>query len=49
MKTKKQVLIENSEYSTLINAVINRIGLDSVNDVNKHGISGGYSGFICNC
>jgi len=46
MISKKQVLQDNADYKTLINAVINRIGLDSVNDVNNHGISGGYSGFI---
>jgi len=46
MKTKAQVLKEYSDYKTLINAVVNRIGLDSVNDVNNHGIDGGYNGFI---
>lgn len=46
IKTKKQVLADNSDYKTLINAVINRIGVDSVEDVNNHGISGGFSGFI---
>ena len=46
MKTKKSVLRENSDYSVLINAVINRIGLDSVEDVNRHGIDGGFGGFI---
>lgn len=46
IKTKKEVLAENPSYKTLINAVINRIGLDSVEDVNNHGIEGGFSGFI---
>lgn len=46
MKSKAQVLRDNSEYKTLINAVINNIGLDSVSDVNNHGIDGGFSGFI---
>jgi hypothetical protein len=46
MNSKKQVLKDNASYKTLINAVINRIGLDSVEDVNNHGISGGFSGFI---
>ena len=46
MKTKTSVLIENSDYSVLINAVINRVGLDSVEDINRHGIDGGFSGFI---
>jgi len=46
IKTKKQVLAENADYKTLINAVINRIGIDSVQDVNSHGVSGGFCGFI---
>ncbi len=46
MISKKQVLTENSEYKTLINAVIGRIGLTAVNDVNNHGIDGGFNGFI---
>lgn len=46
MKTKVQVLKDNAQYKTLINAVINRVGLDSVEDIMHHGISGGYGGFI---
>ncbi len=46
MKTKKQVLADNSDYSKLINAVISRSVLDSVSDVANHGIDGGFSGFI---
>ena len=46
MISKAQVLRDNSSYKTLINAVINNIGLDSVEDVNSHGINGGFSGFI---
>jgi hypothetical protein len=46
MKTKKQVLAERPEYKTLINAVINRIGMDSVEDVINHGIDGGFGGFV---
>jgi hypothetical protein len=46
MKTLKQVLAENQENKTLIRAVINRIGLDNVNDINNHGIAGGYPGFV---
>lgn len=46
MKTKKQVLIENPEYKRLINAVISRISMEYVEDVNRHGINGGFSGFI---
>lgn len=46
MKTKKQVLNERPEYRTLINAVISRIGMDSINDVINYGIDGGFHGFI---
>lgn len=46
MKTLSQVKRENQEYSRLIDAVIKRIGLDSVEDVINHGIGGGFSGFI---
>jgi hypothetical protein len=46
MKSKAQVLRESPEYKTLINAVVNNIGLDSIEDVNAHGIDGGFSGFI---
>lgn len=42
----KKVLQDNNDYKTLINAVINRIGKDAINDVNSHGINGGYNGFI---
>ena len=46
MKTKKTVLTENSEHKNLINAVVDRIGMESINDVNQYGIDGGFSGFI---
>jgi len=46
MKTKAQTLRDNSEYKTLINAVVNRIGLDSVEDVNCCGIDKGFNMFI---
>lgn len=46
MKTKTQVLAENSDYKALINAVVKRIGIDSVEDVTNFGIDGGFSGFI---
>lgn len=46
MKTLKQVIQDNPQYKQLINAVYNRIGKDSIQDVNSHGIGGGYSGFI---
>lgn len=44
--SKKQVIENNPDYKTLINAVISRIGMDSIEDVNSHGINGGFSGFI---
>jgi hypothetical protein len=46
MKTKKEVLKDNADRKTLINAVINNIGIDSVNDVINHGADSGFSGFI---
>jgi hypothetical protein len=46
MISKTQVIKNNPAYKTLINAVINRIGLDSVKDVNNHGIDVGFSGFV---
>ena len=46
MKTIKKVISENKEYKTLINAVINNIGIESVKDINNHGVSGGFGGFI---
>lgn len=46
MKTIKQVKAERPEYKTIISAVINRIGKESVGDVNNHGADSGFSGFI---
>jgi len=46
LKTKKQVLEEHSEYKVLINAVVNRAGMDSIYDIINYGIDSGYSGFI---
>ena len=46
MKSKAQVLRENPKYKRLINAVIGNIGIESIEDVNRHGIGGGFSGFI---
>jgi uncharacterized protein YggL (DUF469 family) len=46
MKTKTQVLKEYPDKKTLINAVINRVGIDAVNDINNYGIDGGFGGFI---
>jgi hypothetical protein len=46
LKTKKQVLQEYPQYKTLINAVTNRVGMDSISDIINHGIDGGFNGFI---
>lgn len=46
MKSKAQVLRDYPQYKTLINAVTSCIGLDSVEDVNRCRIDGGFSGFI---
>lgn len=46
MKSKQQVLRDNSDYKTLINAVYANVGKDSIQSVNEHGIQGGYNGFI---
>lgn len=47
MKTKKQVISEHPEYRALINAVISGLGdMQSITDVNNHGIDGGYGDFI---
>ena len=46
MISKAQVIKNNPDYKTLINAVVDRIGIDRVEDVNNHGISGGFNGFI---
>ena len=44
--TKKEVIENRPEYKTLINAVIRRVGMDSVQDINNHGVDGGFGGFI---
>ena len=46
MISKKQVLADYPQYKTLINAVCNSIGKDSIMDVVNHGIDGGFNGFI---
>jgi len=46
MLSKTQVIKNNPQYKTLINAVYSRIGKDSVQDVVNHGINGGFNGFI---
>jgi hypothetical protein len=46
MISKKLVLKYHGDYKTLINAVINRVGMDAVQDINNYGIANGYNGFI---
>ena len=46
IKTKKEVLADNTDYKTLINAVVNRIGIEAIEYVNSHGISAGFGGFV---
>lgn len=47
MKTLKKVLNENPDKKSIINAVIKQLdGTESINDINNHGINGGYNGFI---
>lgn len=46
MKTLSRVIRENPDKAKLIRAVIRRIGMESVQDVNAHGIDGGFNGFI---
>lgn len=48
MKTKKEVIAERPEYTKLINAVISKVGIDAVPDVNNSfcGIAAGFNGFI---
>jgi len=50
MKSKTQVIRENSKYRLLINAVLDRIGYKEykgvVQDVNYSGADAGYGGFI---
>ncbi len=47
MKSKKQVIADNPDYTKLINAVIRQLGgMESIKDINSNGIQGGYSGFI---
>lgn len=46
MKTKTQVLRENPELKTIINAVIKNVGMESIQDINNHGIDAEFNGFI---
>lgn len=45
-KTIKQVLAENSQYKTLINAVVRQLGgTESMSDIRNYGVQGGFAGF----
>ena len=46
MKTISEVCKESPDYSIIIKAVVRRIGTECIEDVNSHGIDGGFSGFI---
>jgi hypothetical protein len=45
MKTIKAVIKENPEFKRLINAVVSRIGEESIMDVVNHGADCGFGGF----
>jgi hypothetical protein len=46
MKTKAQVIRDNNQFKSVINAVIKSLGgTDSVEDINSHGINAGFAGF----
>lgn len=42
----KTVKTNRPEFRNLINAVVRRVGLDSVSDIVNNGIGGGFGGFI---
>ena len=46
MKSKKQVIEERPDYKKLINAVLNSIDEDDIENINNHGIDGGYGKFV---
>ena len=46
MKTLEEVLKENADRAALIQAVVDDIGRESIQDVINHGIDGGFNGFI---
>jgi len=46
LKTTAQAISDSGIDSTLIRAVVRAIGRDAIQDVNAHGIDGGFSGFI---
>ena len=47
MKTTKQVITDYPQHKKLINAVLKQLGYkEYLESIYKHGINGGYSGFI---
>jgi hypothetical protein len=46
MKTIKQTITDNKQFARLINAVVKRIGKESIEDVINHGADCGFNGFI---
>jgi hypothetical protein len=46
MKSTKEAIRDSGISAKLVRAVVRRIGRDSIEDVNRHGIDGGFGGFI---
>lgn len=46
LKTTAQAIAASNIPAKVIRAVVRRIGRDSIEDVNNHGIDGGFNGFI---
>ena len=46
MKTLREVCKENEQFSSIIHAVIRKIGMESIKDVNNYGMEQGFPGFI---
>jgi hypothetical protein len=46
MKTIKAVIQERPHLSAMIRDVVRNIGKESIEDVNSHGIDGGFGGFV---
>ena len=46
MKTVQEVCKENEQFSSIIHAVIQKIGMESIKDVNNYGMEQGFPGFI---
>ena len=45
--SKSEVIKNNSDFKTLINAVVSNLdGMESIEDINSHGIDGGYGNFV---